>query len=121
MREMVRMRRGTWTAALLAVTVTGSLMTGCTTGGGPGDDGRAPDPGRSRSPSPDESGTGRPDTGSVLAVKIDNVPAARPQTGLDAADVVYAEQRSEEHTSELQSQFHLVCRLLLEKKKTTAM
>src|SRR5689334_24722163 len=26
--------------------------------------------------------------------------------------------RSEEHTSELQSQFHLVCRLLLEKKKT---
>src|SRR5689334_24261295 len=27
-------------------------------------------------------------------------------------------QRSEEHTSELQSQFHLVCRLLLEKKKT---
>src|SRR5438309_7581826 len=28
-----------------------------------------------------------------------------------------AMQRSEEHTSELQSQFHLVCRLLLEKKK----
>src|SRR5579862_8213083 len=27
--------------------------------------------------------------------------------------------RSEEHTSELQSQFHLVCRLLLEKKKMT--
>src|SRR5689334_23798324 len=26
------------------------------------------------------------------------------------------ERRSEEHTSELQSQFHLVCRLLLEKK-----
>src|SRR3989338_10375826 len=26
--------------------------------------------------------------------------------------------RSEEHTSELQSQFHLACRLLLEKKKT---
>src|SRR5689334_24639758 len=29
--------------------------------------------------------------------------------------------RSEEHTSELQSQFHLVCRLLLEKKKLTTM
>src|SRR5689334_24856521 len=29
------------------------------------------------------------------------------------------EERSEEHTSELQSQFHLVCRLLLEKKKIT--
>src|SRR2546422_4378129 len=27
-------------------------------------------------------------------------------------------QRSEEHTSELQSRLHLVCRLLLEKKKT---
>src|SRR5438045_5375159 len=29
-----------------------------------------------------------------------------------------AKQRSEEHTSELQSLRHLVCRLLLEKKKT---
>src|SRR5689334_24048582 len=29
--------------------------------------------------------------------------------------------RSEEHTSELQSQFHLVCRLLLEKKKKIVM
>src|SRR2546422_5712606 len=28
-----------------------------------------------------------------------------------------AEARSEEHTSELQSRLHLVCRLLLEKKK----
>src|SRR2546429_5918264 len=30
-----------------------------------------------------------------------------------------APARSEEHTSELQSRLHLVCRLLLEKKKTT--
>src|SRR2546422_5915255 len=30
------------------------------------------------------------------------------------------EDRSEEHTSELQSRLHLVCRLLLEKKKMTA-
>src|SRR5256884_4800601 len=29
--------------------------------------------------------------------------------------------RSEEHTSELQSRLHLVCRLLLEKKKSEAM
>src|SRR2546422_1374431 len=29
------------------------------------------------------------------------------------------EARSEEHTSELQSRLHLVCRLLLEKKKNT--
>src|SRR5689334_24821740 len=28
--------------------------------------------------------------------------------------------RSEEHTSELQSQFHLVCRLLLEKKECSS-
>src|SRR5687768_18003436 len=28
------------------------------------------------------------------------------------------DRRSEEHTSELQSRLHLVCRLLLEKKKT---
>src|SRR5205809_6075899 len=30
------------------------------------------------------------------------------------------EERSEEHTSELQSRLHLVCRLLLEKKKFVA-
>src|SRR5689334_24495518 len=34
--------------------------------------------------------------------------------------VVGEAPRSEEHTSELQSQFHLVCRLLLEKKKKKA-
>src|SRR5689334_24398499 len=33
------------------------------------------------------------------------------------ADLLEDGHRSEEHTSELQSQFHLVCRLLLEKKK----
>src|SRR5258705_4603015 len=31
----------------------------------------------------------------------------------------WKQERSEEHTSELQSLRHLVCRLLLEKKKTT--
>src|SRR2546422_3063077 len=36
-------------------------------------------------------------------------PLARPRGDL--------EHRSEEHTSELQSRLHLVCRLLLEKKK----
>src|SRR6266481_5780866 len=34
-----------------------------------------------------------------------------------AYSALAAMRRSEEHTSELQSQFHLVCRLLLEKKK----
>src|SRR3989449_3442478 len=32
-------------------------------------------------------------------------------------DTLCVEVRSEEHTSELQSRLHLVCRLLLEKKK----
>src|SRR2546429_7404576 len=32
--------------------------------------------------------------------------------------LVVVDERSEEHTSELQSRLHLVCRLLLEKKKT---
>src|SRR2546430_9144267 len=34
-------------------------------------------------------------------------------------EIVYNLGRSEEHTSELQSQSNLVCRLLLEKKKKT--
>src|SRR3712207_8948419 len=38
--------------------------------------------------------------------------------GIDAAGVVeLSRNRSEEHTSELQSRQYLVCRLLLEKKK----
>ncbi|MFG2312645.1 DUF3048 domain-containing protein [Streptomyces sp. NPDC048566] len=92
MRERVRTRRGAWTAALLAAVVAGSVTTGCTAGGGtggrPADDGRARVPGTSRS----DTASAEPGEGSVLAVKIDNVAAARPQTGLDAADVVYAEQ-----------------------------
>src|SRR5207253_5131002 len=32
--------------------------------------------------------------------------------------IVFLDERSEEHTSELQSRGHLVCRLLLEKKNT---
>src|SRR5688572_31957470 len=39
------------------------------------------------------------------------------QLGLQAGDVLGELDRSEEHTSELQSQSNLVCRLLLEKKK----
>src|SRR6267143_2481468 len=48
---------------------------------------------------------GRPDIPTVLDLLIPT---------LGALAVL---PRSEEHTSELQSQFHLVCRLLLEKKK----
>src|SRR5689334_23607800 len=39
-------------------------------------------------------------------------------TSVELLDTLSEEQRSEEHTSELQSQFHLVCRLLLEKKNS---
>src|ERR1041385_3407874 len=37
--------------------------------------------------------------------------------GLDCDKLEFDKPRSEEHTSELQSRLHLVCRLLLEKKK----
>src|SRR3712207_9127886 len=50
-------------------------------------------------------------------------PAARPREPADpartrCAPVLCDPNRSEEHTSELQSRQYLVCRLLLEKKKT---
>src|SRR2546422_6412744 len=41
----------------------------------------------------------------------------RPARGAAAGSGRRAMKRSEEHTSELQSRLHLVCRLLLEKKK----
>src|SRR2546430_10708284 len=44
---------------------------------------------------------------------------AAAEVGAEAARLLAAE-RSEEHTSELQSQSNLVCRLLLEKKTTTS-
>src|SRR5687768_17934843 len=39
-----------------------------------------------------------------------------PASENDNFSIVIVELRSEEHTSELQSRLHLVCRLLLEKK-----
>src|SRR2546430_8299277 len=41
-----------------------------------------------------------------------------PITPVDDQTMALIRQRSEEHTSELQSQSNLVCRLLLEKKNT---
>jgi Protein of unknown function (DUF3048) N-terminal domain/Protein of unknown function (DUF3048) C-terminal domain len=38
------------------------------------------------------TGIGRPLPGPVIAVKIDDVAAARPQVGIDKADIVYIEQ-----------------------------
>src|SRR2546427_5825438 len=43
--------------------------------------------------------------------------AARSKNGTSTRPTLSARARSEEHTSELQSQSNLVCRLLLEKKK----
>src|SRR5690554_7128571 len=40
---------------------------------------------------------------------------------VDSSAMIYSVWRSEEHTSELQSRPHLVCRLLLEKKKKSHM
>src|SRR5207249_11750356 len=60
-------------------------------------------------------GKGPVQIGSLLARPVQNhvilFAVLQQQTG------VYLIHRSEEHTSELQSRFDLVCRLLLEKKK----
>ena len=50
------------------------------------------------------------------------IPFPKKYGGAGGDEVAYAitvEERSEEHTSELQSPSNLVCRLLLEKKKDT--
>src|SRR2546422_1692605 len=48
-------------------------------------------------------------------------PVRCPDQSTSRSDIAPGEKhdRSEEHTSELQSRLHLVCRLLLEKKKRT--
>src|SRR2546429_6715958 len=56
-------------------------------------------------------GTGDGDTNGLLA--HDETPGMGKKSGVIGA----RSHRSEEHTSELQSRLHLVCRLLLEKKK----
>src|SRR5436305_4881494 len=57
------------------------------------------------------SRAGLPGAGSSARVRADVERVGGPQPGRALG------QRSEEHTSELQSRPHLVCRLLLEKKK----
>src|SRR2546430_10560817 len=58
----------------------------------------------------DAGGAHRDDTGQVDARAVDHAAGV-------AAGGLRQRLRSEEHTSELQSQSNLVCRLLLEKKK----
>src|SRR3712207_8657812 len=59
--------------------------------------------------------------GLVLLVAAPSWPVALAAAVLLGAGIYlpFSVQRSEEHTSELQSRQYLVCRLLLEKKKTT--
>src|SRR2546430_13218157 len=61
------------------------------------------------------------DRNELTAAAFDHAKAGAPRTGVEPQHP-YTERRaalrSEEHTSELQSQSNLVCRLLLEKKKT---
>src|SRR5687768_18087443 len=52
---------------------------------------------------------------AARALHAEGVLLRRPQH-----DEGVAKTRSEEHTSELQSRLHLVCRLLLEKKKSAS-
>src|SRR2546422_8421089 len=58
---------------------------------------------------PPDSLAPRRDAGERVDEPVDVLLRHRQRAG--------AEPRSEEHTSELQSRLHLVCRLLLEKKK----
>src|SRR2546430_13432397 len=55
---------------------------------------------------------------SVKVHKLNHRPLP-PGWVVDAGGQPVTDARSEEHTSELQSQSNLVCRLLLEKKKHT--
>src|SRR3712207_8975148 len=67
-------------------------------------------------------GTCRPDArglGAVLGRREVGGPLHRLPAVVHRAGLLGAAQRSEVHTSELQSRQYLVCRLLLEKKKVS--
>src|SRR2546422_6606328 len=53
----------------------------------------------------------------LITQRIEQCRARFHRHGPNPAVDRHADGRSEEHTSELQSRLHLVCRLLLEKKK----
>src|SRR5205809_5874642 len=56
---------------------------------------------------------------TLFRSKMTDVGSSRRSSAPIAWKASSHEQRSEEHTSELQSRLHLVCRLLLEKKKSS--
>src|SRR2546429_3759878 len=53
--------------------------------------------------------------------QTDQVANTEKSEGQKEIITAHCAARSEEHTSELQSRLHLVCRLLLEKKKATSL
>src|SRR5256884_1435611 len=57
-----------------------------------------------------------PPISCAQTARTSGTPAAT-SASCSSAERITALERSEEHTSELQSRLHLVCRLLLEKKK----
>src|SRR2546421_8386786 len=59
--------------------------------------------------------------GGKFGADLAEVCALRGLTEAQAIELHASAERSEEHTSELQSRSDLVCRLLLEKKKKTQM
>src|SRR2546422_6914264 len=61
----------------------------------------------------------RPEAGARMPPRRSELRAVRPvhRIRVAALEALHLLRRSEEHTSELQSRLHLVCRLLLEKKK----
>src|SRR5258708_27140579 len=69
-----------------------------------------------RSPLTVNFGGGTPTT-QALSFGLGNFGRPEQVTMFTGTDVNFISARSEEHTSELQSPDHLVCRLLLEKKK----
>src|SRR2546429_993579 len=52
----------------------------------------------------------------LVSLAVHGTPTP-PRIPFPSDGALYTKDRSEEHTSELQSRLHLVCRLLLEKKK----
>ena len=89
---MASRRTGTVALIAAAAVVVAAVIAALVLGRGDGGPSGEP---TSKAPSHKGASpfTGLPGTvGPVLAVKIDNARAARPQTGLGAADIVYVEQ-----------------------------
>src|SRR5688572_26927482 len=121
------MRKSTLAVALWVSTAL--LVTACSSGGS--DSSTPPPPGNTipvANSGPDQTvdagvtvtldGSGSSDADGTLAAYTWTQTAGSPTVTLSNRTVAQPTfQRSEEHTSELQSQSNLVCRLLLEKKK----